>query len=55
MRKALEGAKLDLGDVLLDQIVHCCPDDRVRNALDKEYRSWLPLCERHAPGPCPRP
>ena len=35
MRKALEGAKLDFGDVL-DQIVHRCPDDRVRNALDKE-------------------
>ena len=36
MRKALEGAKLDFRDVLLDQIVHRCPDDRVRNALDKE-------------------
>ena len=55
MRKALEGAKLDLEEVLLDQIVLNCPDERVRNVLDEEYKSWLPLSERHAPGPCPRP
>ena len=51
----LEGAKLDLEEVLLDQIVLNCPDERVRNVLDEEYKSWLPLSERHAPGPCPRP
>ena len=53
-----EGAgrsSIRLGDVLLDQIVPSCPDDWVRNALDEEYRSWLPLRERRAPGPCPRP
>lgn len=41
LRKALEEAQLDLGDIIIDQIVPGCPDDRVRSALDKPYGAWL--------------
>ena len=53
LRKVLEEAQLDLGDITIDQIVPGCPDDRVRSALDKEYGAWLPFRERRAPGSRP--
>ena len=55
MRKVLEEAQLDLGDLKIEQIVPGCPDDQVRSALDLEYEAWLPSRERHAPGSCPGP
>ena len=53
LRKELEEAQLDLGDIIIDQIVPGCPEDRVRSALDEEYGAWLQLNERRAPGSRP--
>ena len=50
LRKALEEAQLDLGELTLNEIVPGCPDDRVRGALDAEYEAWLPSRERRTTG-----
>ena len=49
LRRALEGAQIDLGEMELDDINPGQPDDRVREALDDEYRRWLPPRERRRP------
>ena len=50
----LLSANLDLRTMQLGDINPGQPDDRVREALDDEYRRWLPPCERRRPAPACR-
>ena len=49
------GSSIRLGKCVIRSNSDGCPDNWVRNALNEEHRSWLPLRERRVPGPCPRP